>query len=719
MSMLPALIERLQQDAFAHDHRRILVLSGSQAWCYDQVLPYLQKDAVWVGLHGPAGYESYPNQQTHKLLGRTISQLVYDAWSGFNPNSFGQVTGTLTGGGVLFFLCPDLDEWAEFDDPEYLNLVAFPFTTQDAGRRFISRAALLLEDDAYTLIYREKAELSGVEFELPDIVDSSDEVSDEIVLPCKTQDQQLAVELVLKQFRRGRRPVVLTADRGRGKSVALGIAAAQLSGLDCTDILITAPDYASAEQAFLMAHQLLPDYEYGPGKLIKGKHSIRFVEPELACNGSGEGKVLFVDEAAAIPVPVLRQCLEHFPRVAFASTVHGYEGNGQGFSIRFRQVLQDLTPNWKSIHLKQPIRWKENDPLEALVFDLLLLNAEAASIDEKIEYEQLSISIVKLDRDQLSEDYETLNQLFGLLVLAHYRTSPGDLRILLDSPGLHIWVLRIGGQVAGALLVAEEGPLDADLVDDIWSGKRRPRGHLLPQTLVAQEGVKKAASLKAGRVIRIAVHPHLHGKGLGSQLLQSVETYAKAQCWDYLGSSYAVNANLVKFWQQNHWETLRLGSSKDSVSGSYAALVMKPISEKAVQLAAELKVRFKEQLNYRLGDDLQSLDIEVVCGLLTKRDRSNELAEHERADLMAFMQHNRSYESCSLSINKFLRCFLSVVERRQFIELLENKEVVLLLKKSLQQYRWQDLGQDGLGRKGLMRQLRNALSLLVKLYQAH
>ena len=717
--MLSSLFDRLAKDALAHFHRRLLVVSGSRDWCYQQVkqLESIQ-GVIWIGndYSGPA--KSVGSRQVHRLLGQTVEHLIFDAWSGFNPDSFGQAVGLLQGGGVFILLCPELDEWGHLDDPEYRSLVPHPLPSSAAGRRFINRLCLLLEDDAYTVLYREKEELSGVEIELPEQSDRNTLIDEEVVYPHKTKDQQLSVELILRQFRRGRRPVVITADRGRGKSVALGIAAAQLSGLDFTDILVTAPEYASAEEAFLMAHQLLPDYEYSLGRLSKGDHHIRFIEPELACLETGEGKVLFVDEAAAIPVPILRKCLENFPRIAFASTIHGYEGNGQGFAIRFRQILQEITPNWKSIHLKQPIRWKENDPLETLVFDLLLLNARAASIEAlKGESDQYSPEIVKLDRDQLSEDYETLNQLFGLLVLAHYRTSPGDLRILLDSPGLHIWILRINGQVAGAVMVSEEGPLDAELVDDIWSGKRRPRGHLLPQTLVAQEGVKKAAPLKAGRVIRIAVHPHLHGKGLGSQLLQSVEAYSREQGWDYIGSSFAVNAALVKFWQQNNWQTLRLGSSQDSVSGSYAALVIQPISAEAVQLAMLLKARFTEQFHYRLGDDLNSLDIAVVCNLLSKGANEYEITEHEYADLIAFTQHNRSYESCSLSINKFLSSFLSVVDAVQLEHLLQNEEVILLLRKSFQKFGWQELGQEGLGRKGLIRQLRSALSLLLELYQ--
>ena len=542
----------------------------------------------------------------------------------------------------------------------------------------------------------------------------------EPILPNKTVDQQHAVELILSQFRRGRRPVVLTADRGRGKSVALGIAAAQLSGLDYEQIIVTAPEYAAAEEIFLMAHQLLPDYEYSKGLLCNGDHSIRFVEPEVAIRELGEGQVLLVDEAAAIPVPVLTKLLKRFPRIAFASTVHGYEGTGQGFSVRFKQVLENETPNWKGHHLKQPIRWADSDPLEQLVFNLLMLNADAAdesalvsSFEDQSEPDQVPV-VEKLNRDQLIENYESLGQLFGLLVLAHYRTSPGDLRVLLDSPNLHVWLLKTDNQIAGAILVAEEGPLQEALIEAIWAGERRPRGHLLPQTLVAQEGAKPAASLKAGRIMRIAIHPALQRKGLGSLLLKAVMNEVSDMGWDYLGASFAASPDLLDFWQHNGFETVRLGSTRDSVSGSHAAVVMAAQTPIAKQLQQHLRQRFVEQLNYRLSDDLTDLEASIVCGLLQHAGYVPELTEHDHSDLIAFCRHNRSYESCAYAIHKLLLAFLDKVDDKKLHQLLENDDFVLLVERNLQQKSWSVLEQQGQGRKQLMRQLRGVVAILVE-----
>ncbi|WP_286237212.1 tRNA(Met) cytidine acetyltransferase TmcA [Neptuniibacter halophilus] len=711
MSTLPELFQRLRANAAEHHHRRLLLISGRRDWCYAQVnLLGALEDSVWIGSDAPGGWTRFNPRQTHKLLGQSYRYLVYDAWSGFNPDSFGQASGTLRGGGVLLLLCPDLDHWPEYDDPEHEGLVAFPYQSEDAGRRFISRMVMLLEDDAYTLQWREGSELAGVEIELPVPQEVAGSAAD-VALPSKTRDQQQAVELILNQLRRGRRPAVLTADRGRGKSTALGIAAAQLSGLDYLQILITAPEQASAEEAFHMAGQLLPDYQQSKGLLEKGEHSIRFLEPEQALSEPGEGQVLLVDEAAAIPVPVLSALLQRFPRIVFASTIHGYEGTGQGFSLRFKKVLDSTTPNWKSIHLNQPIRWAEQDPLEQLVFNLLLLNAEAADsrlLCEKIQ-QQAEQKIERLDRDRLSEDYETLNQLFGLLVLAHYRTTPGDLRILLDSPNLHIWTLRLDGQIAAAALISEEGPIPAELVEPIWSGERRPRGHLLPQTLLGHEGARAAAPLRAGRIMRIAVHPALQRQGLGSQLLAAIKEDAAGFGWDYLGASFAASASLQQFWRHAGFSTVRLGSSRDSVSGCHAALVIAARSEAASRLQQQLSARFSEQLSYRLSDDLTDLEPDLICELLRGNQLVTELSEHDHSDLQAFARHHRSYESCAYAIHRFCLTLLSGIDEARLMTLLQNADFCLLLERNLQQKSWGELERRGQGRKQLVRQLRQAL----------
>ena len=72
----------------------------------------------------------------------------------------------------------------------------------------------------------------------------------------------------------------------------------------------------------------------------------------------------------------------------------------------------------------------------------------------------------RLDRDALMDDETTLAQVFGLLVWAHYRTRPFDLRQMLDAPEVSVQVLRHGESIVATALVAEEGGLDAPLAHE-------------------------------------------------------------------------------------------------------------------------------------------------------------------------------------------------------------------------------------------------------------
>ena len=85
-----------------------------------------------------------------------------------------------------------------------------------------------------------------------------------------------------------------------------------------------------------------------------------------------------VDEAAALPVPLLKRLLLHAPRIVFSTTVQGYEGTGRGFTLRFSHILNQHRPQWRKVLLAQPIRWADGCPVEAWLARTLLLNEPAA-----------------------------------------------------------------------------------------------------------------------------------------------------------------------------------------------------------------------------------------------------------------------------------------------------------------------------------------------------
>ena len=687
MSDLISLCLELTRRAGDANHRAVLQLQGDMRWCREQgqrIAGFFEQH-LWLGTPGagaPADAVSAAAAQRH--LGSGCDCLIVDLWAGFNPNAFGQLSGTLRGGGLLVLLLPQ--SWPDFDDPELAAIAVEPYAPADVGRRFLKRLASQLDTSGFSRWQQGEA--------LPALPPQHESLSSQ-VLPAKgrTADQQRAVTAILKAVKRGRRPLVITADRGRGKSAALGMAAAELVQQG-KQVVVTAPNRSAVDELFRFAG----DHSV-PGRTIP------FLEPDQALAVASEGMILLVDEAAAIPAPMLLRLLQHFSRVIFSSTVHGYEGTGRGFAVRFMPQLDRLAPGWQQISMKQPVRWGEHDPLEAFVFDALLLDAEVDDLDALDA--NAETELLRIDRDRLAADESRLRQVFGLLVQAHYRTTPGDLRILLDSPNLHIWLALSHQQVVGVLLVAEEGPVDPALAEAIWQGKRRPTGHLLPQTLIAQEGCLQAATYKAGRIMRIAVHPQQRRHGLGSRLLRTLKRDAQGLGWDYLGSSFAASPDLLPFWLQNGFQMVRLGQGRDLVSGCHAALVTQGITDSYSALQAELQQRFQQQLPLLLGRIYRDLEPELLLQLIDTPDPCWQLNAQDKRDLQAFACHNRMLESCLVPLQKLLLQFAAL---NKAVHLSEQQRWLIQL---ILQQQALETAVPGQGRKAVMRQLRGAVGAIL------
>ena len=516
--------------------RQCQVIEGEQGACFRQVRALLaQTDeltCVWVSSH-PDISKAIPAKKVHTLLGQAFDCVVFDAHSGLDVNAFAAVLGTLRGGGMLYLLTPPLSDWSHFADPDYRRFTPYLYSSEHIKGRFLQRFIALLRD------YQTQP------------------------LPMQTSINTALVEqaMVVETLVSATQPVILTADRGRGKSAALGMAASQLLAQGLT-VLLTAP--AKATVVSVMQHAPLAP---------------RFIAPDELLQTLPPAAVLLVDEAAAIPLPLLMQMLVHYPRCVFATTIHGYEGSGRGFALRFQQWLKQQYPHRLTLRLTQPMRWAVNDPLEAFVNRVLLLDTEPV----QPQCLEGAVSYHHIQRDNLVHNEALLRQIFGLLVAAHYQTRPSDLRQLLDAPALSVHVLRQGKQVVAVALLSREGGLDATLTAAIHAGTRRPHGHLVPQTLTFHAQMAGAAELVCERVMRIAVHPACQSQGFGSQLLEHLLGFASQNTADYLSVSYAYTPALQRFWDKAGLVVARVGLRKDTASGSHSVVQIKPLSARGQQ----------------------------------------------------------------------------------------------------------------------------------------
>jgi len=612
-------IRQLRQSQTGSAWRQLVVISGEQGWA-EQLLSHseLSGEQLWigdstVGLMPPESTKAISGKQAHQVLGQERDLVVFDCWSGFNPNAFGQVSGIVIAGGILILVTPPLEQWPDFIDPEYVSIATLPYHPADVGRRFIRHLRTCILDDQYVTLIEQGKPLPM----LPALANCSE--IDDPIEPFRSMDQQALVKHVLAEFEKDRsRAIVMTADRGRGKTASLGIIASELLLQGHRNIVVTAPSRAAVQPLFQLAQRLLEEQEYSceirAGVIECAIGNIRFIQPDQLLQEQPQADLLLVDEAAAIPAPVLKQMLRYYPGALFSSTIHGYEGTGQGFAVRFRKGLDQLSPDWISLKLSQPIRWADEDPLEQFTYKALLLDAEFSCTDKM---DSSAIHYRRIDRDQLLADSILLRELFGLLILAHYRTTPGDLRILLDSPNLQVWggflTTQTGSEVlVTTALLAEEGNIEPTLAVAIEAGKRRPKGHLIPQTLLAHSGLSSAGQSCGLRVMRIAVSPESQRQGIGLAMLCSIEQQMRKDGYDWIGTSYGLTVELLRFWQQAGLSIARIGHTRDKVSGTHAAVMLKGFSDAGLQLQDRASEHWRGHRERQLSSGLSDLETALI-----------------------------------------------------------------------------------------------------------
>ncbi len=523
-----------------------------------------------------------------------------------------------------------------------------------------------------------------------------------------TRDQQQAIDSVISVVRgQRRRPAVISANRGRGKSAALGLAAGQLLDTQqLQNILLTASNSGQVKSVFKHALAVLPGARLSNG----GKHlkhsygTLSYVTADSLITEPRECDLLLVDEASTLGVARLEALLVRYPRIAFSGTEQGYEGSGRGFSLKFRQLVQTHGRGQYTVKLETPVRWAQNDPLENWTNHLLLLDSNPSQHDllQNVRLDELDFREIK--QSSLAEDEALLNEIIGLLVSAHYQTRPGDCRYLLDAPNSRLFVAAHENQVVGLVWLMLEGGLNLDIARDIAAGHRRPQGHLAPQILAAHLGLELAATLRCARIQRIAVSPLLQGQGIGSWMLAQTESHLDKD-YDYLASSFGADLPLCSFWRSAGFSVGRVSDKPQAASGLHSVLMLRPRSDIAHTLNLQAMEFFRAQFLNQLADGLKWFPADLACLLASDNSAQLELIANELKTAVLFSYAKRPFESSLATLSKIARyCLLNTRPENA----LEDTTRFLFIKRLLQHQPWPACGEAlGLeGHKACVKQLR-------------
>lgn len=231
-----------------------------------------------------------------------------------------------------------------------------------------------------------------------------------------------------------------------------------------------------------------------------------------------------------------------------------------------------------TIKLTQNLRFPRSDTLRKVMEGVFVPEIQAGETPLGLSLpDPDTLRVRRVSQAELAADDLLLGSLYELLWENHYETSPDDVRTILDTPGFAVYALSSpDGALLGAAVTAEE-EIERKLIDDIAMGRRRPRGMIVPQSLLAHEGLRDAAFYTYRRIVRIAVREKLRRKGLGSMLLRSLSLDQESAC-DFIAVSFGITEDLLRFWTSAGFTPVKVGTEPDAASGLVSAIMLKPVS---------------------------------------------------------------------------------------------------------------------------------------------
>ncbi len=543
-------------------------------------------------------------RQLSRILGDEFDGLVLDWRRGWNTNHLSQAVGALAAGGHLIVLLAAEDQWEQTygwspaTSPRFFHYWLRAW--EDSGAQWIRAGTLPLSPPAKA-VWQSKSSVQE--------------------LPLLSARQQAAESALVAMPGKSRTRLIVTGPRGSGKTTVLAIAANRLVDGRNTVIVTSA-----LTDTLNRLRPVLDD-------------RVHCLPWEQLADAAVENEIVLVDEAAVLGLERLRWLAANADRVAFFSTVEGYEGSGQGFLLRFLPWLRQAG-HTQELELPWSYRWAADDPVSVayrrstLQPDRSNIPAESGALDQ----------VRRVDPADLLS-YPGAPDWVRLLSEAHYQTRPEDIRQCIDDPAVVMWVQYAGDSVVGVLVGLHEPPIEADLADSLWRGKRRPASQLAKQSLISQLGCRDCAGWNGLRIWRLVVHERWRRRGIGRRLIQAARAWTGRGPLDYVAVSYGLTPSLSTFWSANGFHLVRVGTRTDPASGERSALelmfpdahAMAEWVEDAGTLAGERLIVSVPALEQPLGTDLQLT--------LATRLRPPGLSSHERHRLRHWCDSEQPDES--------------------------------------------------------------------------
>lgn len=663
----------------ANNQRQLLSCEGSKHWCNNLLagINLLSGDLLFLSDRDEQK-QAVAFAKSETLLGQESRFVVVDLFSGLNPDVLCIAAGLVKCGGLLILLSPGSGHWYEVAD----QYGVWQNETASPKNAFIDYFFERIEAGTGACIQVRQ----GKDF--PEIKPICKALLTEYIQG-KTSDQ-IAILKSIENWLGvpGQRIALISANRGRGKSTCLGFMVKYMTEDLGLSVCVTA--YSRQSAAMLLAKC----------------DSTKFLAPDSLIINQTTADVLVIDEAAMLPFPMLGQLCRQFRRVLMATTTGGYEGTGQGFLLRFVARLPEEKMEWLQLH--QPVRWADNDCLESWIDDTFLLKPFLSKSELTLSSEGFDSSRCHIEILEQHPDIIELKRLYRLMVSAHYRTRPSDFRALVENPDLIPIVANYNSEILGVALLNREGGFNPALCQQVFLGRRRPKGHLLAQMLTAQAGIRNFASHRGLRIQRIAVTENQRRQGIGRSLTETAEDYALENGYDYIGASFAFDSESAGFWKSCGFRLVHIGYGQGKSSGNHSVAVIKVLNPLLKNDIDRLEEKLKSSLPLGLCQNLRHMGVDDVVMLLRFSRYATPLTDIERDEIEAFTQGHKGFELCFATLQ---RAVMQAIARSP-----EARSInPWLIEKVIQNRQWNALSpqRSYSGRKSVQNKIRRLVSELI------
>jgi N-acetyltransferase 10 len=655
-------------------HEKLSKISsvGSIIWFYKNAETYMDREAKkikiaeedseffkWIKTHDPE-YISY--RESNRVLGRTCDMLILQDFEALTPNMIACSMETVRGGGSIVLLLDreksineiinkksDLvEEMSSYDKPTpRFNRRIFKSLTQSSNAIFLDSKLRVMD------ITKEINIKNTVKKPVKNLPDQDE--TPPLLKMCKTFDQFQVLKGLIALTEDAEASISsVIASRGRGKSVALGLAISNSLDKNYSNIAISALFLENVQEIFnfilkglnTLGYRKITDYKAiysfeGKKRLISRievtKDINRFVE---FVHPIDEMKfypaLVVIDEAASIPLPQLKTLL-NYRKVFMATTANGYEGTGRMFRTKLGDYLKEKSFKCNEFQMNEPIRYSPDDPIEAWIGKSLLLDPKIQNIQNSPIPSECSMHFVNKDAlfSNHSKTEEFLEEVFSLFVSSHYRNSPNDMQILSDSPNHEILVLLTpASKVVCAMQIAFEG--------NCQKSSFNKEGNLIPWVIFDNFGSEKVLQSFGIRIVRIAVHPSLMSMGYGSHslncLMNLIEISShsdtktikfsdssallhplskiKFPAVDWIGASFGLNEKLLNFWKKSGFSPVCIKQTPSKTTGEFSVVVLKNIGNDTSEEIERIKYLFLQRFIPLLSGSFRNFSPTLVLSLI-------------------------------------------------------------------------------------------------------